>query len=437
MNVRTTFNKPDSILYYLRALVREGTMPMDTINSRVRDVLRVKFLVGIFDHPYVEDLDAAKKLVGSPAHLNVALQASREGIVLLKNKDHILPLSASLHSLAVIGPNADDDDYAHNQYGPTGSESISVLKGIRQWASGRVSVQYAKGCDLVDSHWPESEILPEPLTAEEQSRIDSAVALVWASDAAVVVLGGNSPTAGESKSRTDLDLPGHQLDLIRAIAAVGKPVVVVLIGSQPMTINWIDRNISGIIYAGYPGMQGGTAVAEVLFGEYNPGGKLTLTWPKSVGQLPFNFPTKPGSESDQGEHAKIKGLLYPFGYGLSYTTFTYSHLTVAPAVQHIDGNLSISADITNSGDKEGDEVVQLYTRDEVSSVTTYEKNLRGFQRIHLKPGETQTVHFTLVPEDLKLWNRAMQHVVEPGDFTVMLGSSSDDIRLRGSFTITN
>jgi beta-glucosidase len=436
MNVRTTFNKPDSIVYYLRQLVREGTLPIDTINNRVRDVLRVKFLVGIFDHPYVENMEAAKAVVGSPEHLRTALQASREGIVLLKNQDRILPLSATLHSVAVIGPDADNDDYAHNQYGPTGNKSVSVLRGIA--ARAGLTVRYARGCALVDSHWPESEVLPEPPTSEEQAGIDSAVALARATDLSIVVLGGNRRTAGESKSRTDLDLPGHQLELVKAVAATGKPVVVVLIGSQPMTINWIDRYIKGIVYAGYPGDQGGTAVADVLWGDYNPGGKLTLTWPRSVGQLPYNFPSKPYAESDQGEQAKIKGLLYPFGFGLSYTRFTYANLVISPAVQHKTDSLAISADVTNSGDVEGDEVVELYTRDDVSSVTTYEKNLRGFQRVHLRPGETRTVHFTLVPDDLKLWNRSMQHVVEPGTFTVMVGSSSadKDIHLRGAFTIT-
>lgn len=432
MNVRTTFNKPDSIVYYLRQLVREGTLPMDTIDHRVRDVLRVKFLVGIFDHPYVTDLALAKATVGSPAHLAVALQASRESIVLLKNEGGILPLST--HSVAVIGPDAADDSYAHNQYGPTGNASVSVLRGIQ--ALPGVTVRYAKGCDLVDAHWPESEILPEPLTAAEQASIDSAVAIARASDVAVVVLGGNRRTAGENKSRTDLDLPGHQLDLVKAVAATGKPVVVVLIGSQPMTINWVDRNIKGIVYAGYPGDQGGTAVADVLWGNYNPGGKLTLTWPKSVGQLPYNFPSKPYAESDQGESAKIKGLLYPFGFGLSYTTFTYSNLVVSPEVLSIADPVSVSFTVTNSGSREGDEVVQLYTRDDVSSVTTYEKNLRGFARVHLRPGESTTVHFTLTPDDLKLWDRSMHHVVEPGSFTVMAGASSSDIRLKGGFTMT-
>lgn len=432
MNVRTTFNKPDSIVYYLRELVREGTLPMDTLDHRVRDVLRVKFLVGIFDHPYVTDLPAAAATVGSSAHLAVALQASRESIVLLKNEGHILPISA--RSVAVIGPDADDDSYTHNQYGPTGNASVSVLRGIQ--AIPGLTVRYARGCDLVDAHWPESEILPEPLTLSEQASIDSAVAIARASDVAVVVLGGNRRTAGESKSRTDLDLPGHQLDLVKAVAATGKPVVVVLIGSQPMTVNWIDRNIKGIVYAGYPGDQGGTAVADVLWGNYNPGGKLTLTWPKSVGQLPYNFPSKPYAESDQGEQAKIKGLLYPFGFGLSYTTFSYSNLVVTPSVSRISDTVSVSFTVANSGDREGDEVVQLYTRDDVSSVTTYEKNLRGFARVHLRPGESQTVRFTLRPDDLALWNRSMQHVVEPGTFTVMVGASSADIRLKGGFTMT-
>lgn len=433
MNVRTTFVPPNNMIEAARELVNENRLPMAVLDSRVADVLRVKFEVGKFDHPYVEDVAKSESIVNNSAHEAVSLRASRESIVLLKNNNNILPLSKSVNKVAVIGPNATNDNYAHTHYGPSGTKSINILQGIIN-KLGADKILYAKGCDLVDKHWPESEILPVPPTPEEQAQIDSAVDIAKQADVVVVALGGNTKTAGESKSRTNLDLPGFQRDLIKAVYAVGKPVVVVLIGSQPMTINWIDKYVPGIIYAGYPGSNGGTAIADVLFGDYNPGGKLTMTFPKSVGQLPLRFPSKPGAQSDEGETARIKGLLYPFGFGLSYTTFKYSNLVV-PKVVALDSNVNISVDVTNTGTVAGDDVVQLYTRDIISSVTTWEKNLVGFERIHLNPGETKTVHFTIANEDLKLWNRKMEHVVEPGDFIAMIGNSSEDIQLKETFTM--
>ncbi|ACU04484.1 glycoside hydrolase family 3 N-terminal domain-containing protein [Pedobacter heparinus] len=434
LNVRTTFRPPDSIIIYARQLVNEGRIPIETINSRVKDVLRVKFKLGLFDQPYVKDAAASEKLVNSIAHQAVALQASKESIVLLKNNNQILPLSRSLKKIAVIGPNAADNDYAHTHYGPLQSKSTNILEGIRN-KIGADKVWYAKGCELVDKNWPESEIFPEDPDATAIALIEDAVNTAMKADVAIVVLGGNTKTAGENKSRTTLELPGFQLNLIKAIQKTGKPVVAVMIGTQPMGINWIDKYIDGIVYAGYPGVKGGIAVADVLFGDYNPGGKLTLTFPKSVGQLPLNFPSKPNAQTDEGELAKIKGLLYPFGFGLSYTTFAYSNLKISPIEQEKDGNISISVDITNTAKLEGDEIVQLYIRDVLSTVTTYEKILRGFERISLKPNETKTLKFTLFPDDLKLWNREMQHVIEPGTFKVMIGASSEDIRLTGSFNI--
>ncbi|MBB5437660.1 beta-glucosidase [Pedobacter sp. AK017] len=434
LNVRTTFRPPDSIIIYARQLVNEGRIPIETINSRVKDVLRVKFKLGLFDQPYVKDAAASEKLVNSIAHQAVALQASKESIVLLKNNNQILPLSRSLKKIAVIGPNAVDNDYAHTHYGPLQSKSTNILEGIRN-KIGADKVWYAKGCELVDKNWPESEIFPEDPDATAIVLIEDAVNTAMKADVAIVVLGGNTKTAGENKSRTTLELPGFQLNLIKAIQKTGKPVVAVMIGTQPMGINWIDKYIDGIVYAGYPGVKGGIAVADVLFGDYNPGGKLTLTFPKSVGQLPLNFPSKPNAQTDEGELAKIKGLLYPFGFGLSYTTFAYSNLKISPIEQEKDGNISISVDITNTAKLEGDEIVQLYIRDVLSTVTTYEKILRGFERISLKPNETKTLKFTLFPDDLKLWNREMQHIIEPGTFKVMIGASSEDIRLTGSFNI--
>ncbi len=434
MNVRTTFRPPDSIIIYLRQLVKEGRIPMDTINKRVSDVLRVKFRLGLFDHPYIESAAETRKVVNSKASQQVALQASRESIVLLKNKNNILPLSKGLEKVAVIGPNATNADYAHTHYGPLMSPSVNVLQGI-QAKLGAEKVLYAKGVELVDTNWPESEILPEPMNAAEQAKLDSAVQIARQAQLAIVALGGNTQTAGENKSRTSLDLTGHQLELIKAIKATGKPVVVVLIGSQPMSINWIDKNIDGIIYAGYPGAKGGIAVAEVLFGDYNPGGKLTLTFPKSVGQLPLNFPSKHQAQTDEGESARIKGLLYPFGYGLSYTSFGYSNLKINADSKTTNAPVSVSIDITNTGKVTGDEVVQLYIRDVLSSVTTYEKLLKGFERVHLQAGETKTLSFSIPRDELKLYNREMKFVLEPGEFQVMVGASSSDIKQTGSFVI--
>jgi len=434
MNVRTTFAPPDNMIKAARELALEGRLPDSVLNSRVADVLRVKFKLGLFDHPYVENPDHSKAIVNSADHQAVALRASRESIVLLKNKDQLLPLSKTLRKVALIGPNILDNDYAHTHYGPLMSPSVNILEGVRQ-KLGAARVLYAKGCDLVDKNWPESQILPEAPDPAARKMMDSAVAVARQADVAIVALGGNTRTAGENKSSTDLNLPGFQQQLIREIYATGTPVVVVLIGTQPMTINWINKYVKGIIYAGYPGVQGGTAIADVLFGDYNPGGKLTLTFPKSVGQLPLHFPSKPNAQSDEGEGAKIKGLLFAFGHGLSYTSFNYTNLRVTPGKIKTDGTTTVYVDVTNTGSREGDDVVQLYTRDLLSSVTTFEKNLRGFERVHLKPKETKTVQFKIVPDDLMLWNRKMEHVVEPGAFKIMIGHSSTDIVLTGQLEV--
>src|SRR5258706_472113 len=444
LNVKTNFTRPEDFILPLRELVKEGKVSMKTLDDRVRDVLRVKFIIGIFDHPYVADPDASERLVTSQDHNQVAWRAARQSMVLLRNHKDILPLSKNIKSIAVIGPNADDDSTARYRYGPSGVKGVTVLEGIRAKLGGAVKVNYVKGCEITDQHWPESEVLPEPLTKEERGEISKAVEAARNSDLAVVVLGDSMRTVGESASRTSLDLPGHQLDLVQAVYSTGKPVVVVLINGRPMSINWINKYVPGIIEAWFPGAQGGTAVADVLFGDYNPGGKLTVTFPRTVGQIPFNFPTKPKAQWE-GEKTRVNGALYYFGHGLSYTTFLYSNLKIGPAKTFETGptgkrhfsphNIVVSLDVKNTGTREGDEVVQLYTRDLVSSVTTYEKNLRGFERVHLKPGETKTVSFVLHPDDLALWDRNMHFVVEPGKFRVMIGSGSEDIRLTGEFEI--
>jgi beta-glucosidase len=224
------------------------------------------------------------------------------------------------------------------------------------------------------------------------------------------------------------------LELVQAVYATGKPVVVVLMNGRPMSINWVNKYVPGIIEAWFPGAQGGTAIAEVLFGDYNPSGKLTMTFPKTVGQIPFNFPSKPNAQWE-GEKSRVNGALYYFGHGLSYTSFSYSNLKISPTKQKESGPITVTLDVKNTGSREGVEIVQLYTRDLVSSVTTYEKNLRGFARVSLKPDETKAVSFVLTPHDLSLWDRNMKFVVEPGRFRIMVGASSEDIRLSGEFDI--
>lgn len=443
LNIRCTFRSPDSFVLPLRELVKEGGLSEEVINDRVRDILRVKFLIGLFDSPYQTDLTGADNEVEKAANEAVALQASRESVVLLKNADNTLPLNIDkIKKIAVCGPNADEEGYALTHYGPLAVEVTTVLEGIREKAQGKAEVLYTKGCDLVDAHWPESEIIEYPLTPDEQAEIDRAAANARQADVAVVVLGGGQRTCGENKSRTSLDLPGRQLKLLQAIQATGKPVVLVLINGRPLSVNWADKFVPAILEAWYPGSKGGTAVADILFGDYNPGGKLTVTFPKTVGQIPFNFPCKPASQIDGGKNpgadgnmSRINGALYPFGYGLSYTTFEYSDLEISPKVITPDQKATVRLKVTNTGKRAGDEVVQLYTRDILSSITTYEKNLAGFERIRLKPGETKELTFTLDRKHLELLNADMKWIVEPGEFAIMAGASSEDIRLNGILTV--
>ena len=443
LNVRCTFRSPDSFVLPLRELVKEGGLSEEVINDRVRDILRVKFLIGLFDAPYQTDLAGADREVEKEENEAIALQASHESVVLLKNADELLPLDInSTKKIAVCGPNANEEGYALTHYGPLAVEVTTVLEGIQEKTKSKAEVLYTKGCDLVDAHWPESEIIDYPLTDDEQAEIDKAVENARQADVAVVVLGGGQRTCGENKSRTSLDLPGRQLQLLQAIQATGKPVVLILINGRPLSINWADKFVPAILEAWYPGSKGGTALADILFGDYNPGGKLTVTFPKTVGQIPFNFPCKPSSQIDGGKNpgptgnmSRINGALYPFGYGLSYTTFEYSDLDITPRVITPNESATVRLKVTNTGKRAGDEVVQLYIRDVLSSITTYEKNLAGFQRIHLEPGEAQELSFTIDRKHLELLDADMKWVVEPGDFVLMAGASSEDIRLNGTLTV--
>lgn len=444
LNVRCTFRSPDSYILPVRELVREGAISMETIDERVRDILRVKFMVGLFDKPYVseQEMKRADIEVNGTDNNKVALEASQKSLVLLKNNG-LLPLNASsLRKVLVVGPNADNDDYAHVHYGPQATESVTVYQGLKAALEGKAEVLYTKGCDHVDSQWPDSELFGYEPTAEELASIGEAVKLASEADVAVAVLGDCLRTCGENRSRSSLDLPGCQELLIKELKKSGKPLIVILVSGRPASINWADRNADAIIQAFYPGAHGGTAIAQTLLGDYNPGGKLTVTFPRTVGQIPFNFPFKPNSQVDgyagvgpKGKKTRAAGALYDFGYGLSYTTFEYSNLQLSSKKIRPDESINIEFDITNTGKYKGDEIVQLYIHDHFSSITVYERMLRGFERVTLNPGETKRVKMTLEPRHFTMLNRDMKPIIEPGLFDIYVAASSTDIRLVETITI--
>jgi beta-glucosidase len=437
LNIRTTFTPPEVYGIPLREDVLEGAIPEQIIDQRVKEILRVKMMLRLFDKPLVEFPDSADLIVHSANHTKIARQISHESIVLLKNDSSFLPLKKEkLKSILVTGPNAAAVKHSMSRYGPNNIDIISVLSGLQNKVGDQIEIKYTQGCNIKPENWLELELIPEPPAPKEQSMIDSAVLMAKSVDLAIVVLGDDPTTVGESYSRTSLNLPGFQEDLLKAVYATGTPVLLVLLNGRPVTINWADKYISAIVEGWFPGEFGGEAIANVLFGDYNPGGKLPVTFPKTVGQIPYNFPYKPASQAGQGGHkSRVLEPLYPFGYGLSYTRFKYANLIIDTTKQDSEGIIEVKAHVTNTGKMVGDEVVQMYMQDLVSSVTVYEKQLRGFERIHLNPGETKQVVFQLDPEDLSLINKEMNRVVEPGDFKILVGSSSVDIRLEGNFSI--
>lgn len=433
LNIRTHFTPPADFILPLRKAVDDGKISQETLDKRVAEILRIKFWLGLFDNPYRGNGKQAEQIVHSKEHQAVSLEAARQSLVLLKNETHLLPLSKSIRSIAVIGPNADEQTQLICRYGPANAPIKTVYQGIKELLP-HAEVIYKKGCDIIDPHFPESEILDFPKTAEEVRLMQEVIRAAKQAEVVVMVLGGNELTVREDRSRTSLNLPGRQEELLKAVCATGKPVILVMLDGRASSINYAAAHVPAILHAWFPGEFCGQAVAEALFGDYNPGGRLAVTFPKSVGQIPFAFPFKPGS--DESSSTSVYGALYPFGHGLSYTTFTYSDLHISPSHQGVQGDIHVSCKIKNTGNIKGDEVVQLYLRDEISSVTTYTKVLRGFERISLKAGEEQTVHFRLRPQDLGLWDKNMNFRVEPGSFKVMLGASSTDIRLHGQFEIT-
>jgi len=421
--------------------VNEGKVSMDIIDRSVRRVLEQKFRLGLFENPFV-NVERATNILHAKEHQQLALEAAREGIVLLKNevptgtKNKILPLSKNIRSVAVIGPNADDEKNQLGDYTPIVvlQDITTVLDGIRSKIGSR-KVNYVKGCDV---------------TGDDGLEIEKAVQAAKKSEVAVVVVGenewrkeGKKGTSGEGYDVATLELTGHQLELVQKVAATGTPTVVVLINGRALAIPWIAENVTGIVEAWIPGEKGGEAVADILFGDVNPGGKLPVTFPRNAGQLPVYYNYKPSksywlNDGWGNSYADLKdsGPLYEFGFGLSYTNFEYSNLEISPKTIGDYGTTTVSCRVKNTGEMAGTETVQLYIHDKISSVVRPVKELKGFKKIQLEPGETKTVSFKIGHEELKMLDKDLHWVVEPGEFEIMIGSSSNDIRLKGNLKVT-
>jgi beta-glucosidase len=399
--------------------LKNNMLSENELDKTVSDVLRVKFMLGLFDNPYT-DVSLKSKVYRTQENQNLALKAGQESICLLKNNNSLLPLNILNQSVAVIGPMAKST--FTGGYSPEGEIGVSVLEGLKQRAGNTLQINFEDGYSSDNSQAVQSGLLKK------------AVDLVNKSDVAILVLGEDVKFVGEGKDRANLDLDDQQMSTVKAIYETGKPVVVVLANGRPLSINWIAKNIPAIIESWRAGEKGGLAIADVILGKVNPSGKLPITFPRSVGQLPFYYDHKPTSRHQYVDEANSP--LYPFGHGLSYTTFEYSDLQVTPSKIPVNGTAEINVKIKNTGAVEGTEVVQLYIRDVLSSVTTPVMSLKGFSRVTLKPGESKTVNVKVGPEQLSLWNREMKRVVEPGEFKIMVGSSSADIRQQGSLWVS-
>ncbi len=413
--------------------VEEGRVPIALVDRAVRRVLDLKFRLGLFEKPYV-DVDRAVRTVHSQAYRDLALRAGREGIVLLKNERNLLPLKKNLKSIAVIGPDAENLMNQLGDYSPHKilQHVVSILEGIKSKAGPEVKVVAVRGCGVLGT---------------DKSGFAEATRAAKSADAAIVVVGENQgqndvdeekdpPTDGEGHDVASLDLTGVQEDLVRAVYETGTPTVVVLVNGRPLSTRWIAEHMPAIVEAWRPGERGGEAVADVLFGDYNPSGRLAITIPRHVGQLPAYYNYKPGKaywmrDLKRGYVDMPATPLFPFGYGLSYTQYEYSNLRIDPPQIHPEGMARVSVEVKNTGDRAGTETVQLYIHETAGPVATPVKQLRGFERVDLKPGETKNVTLTLTPEDLQLLDRDMHWRVVPGDFEIMVGKSSEDLPLQG------
>jgi len=400
-------------------LLRNGRVSQATIDEAVRRILRMKFRLGLFERPYADE-NRERSVVLSASNVAAAREITGRSIVLLKNERQTLPLSKNLKSIAVVGPLADDQVDILGSWNGDGSAAdvVTLLAGIKAKVSADTKINYAPGCDV---------------NCESAFGFLNAVQAAALSDVIIIAVGESAAMSGEASSRSSLDLPGRQLDLVRALEASGKPLIVVLMNGRPLTINWIAENSPAILETWFAGTQAGNAIADVLFGDVNPGGKLPVTFPRSVGQEPLYYNhMNTGRPPDANNKYTSKYLdlpwtpLFPFGYGLSYTQFRLSNLQLSAPRIRPDGRITVTVDIENVGPRAGDEVVQLYIRDVAASVTRPVRELKGFQRVTLHPGEKRRLEFTIGPQQLGFYNREMRFVVEPGEFKVMVGNSSAD-----------
>jgi beta-glucosidase len=423
--------EPDCYLHLVE-LVKKGVLKESQLDELVAPMLLWKFKLGLFDDPYV-DPDEADRVVGCDEHRKLALQAARETITLLKNDGGLAPLDASkLRTIAVIGPNA--GRCLHGGYSGVPKHNISVLDGIKAKVGNRMNVLYSEGCKIMQpGQWSQDEVFPSD-PEEDRRQIAEAVEVAKQSDVIILCIGGNELTSREAWNlkhmgdRTSLDLIGRQQELVDAMLATGKPVIAVLFNGRPISINSLAQKVPVIFECWYLGQEAGHAVADVLFGDYNPGGKLPITIPRSAGHLPAFYNYKPSAR--RGYLLDDVTPLYPFGFGLSYTTFSFGPPRLEKKKIRRTGQTRLLVDVTNTGPRSGDEVVQMYIRDRVSSVTRPIKELKGFQRITLDPGETKTVSLEITPDRLAFFDIDMKYVVEPGEFEVMVGNSSRDADLQ-------
>jgi beta-glucosidase len=393
---------------------------MATIDEAVRRILRIKFRLGLFDHPYTDEGREPTSLL-RPESIRLAREIAGRSMVLLKNDRDVLPLDKNVGSIAVIGPLADDRRAPLGWWAGDGKEdnTVTPLAGIKAKVSAQTKVGYAKGCEVKGDS-----------TAGFQEAID----LAKQSDVAIVFVGELAEMVGEAASRSSLDLPGRQLELVQAIHATGKPTIVVLVNGRPLTIGWIVNNAPAILESWMGGTQSGNAIADILFGDVNPGAKLPVTFPRTVGQVPIYYNHMNTGRPPEAENRYTSKYidapwtpLFPFGFGLSYTKFKISDLQLSAPRIDANGKLTVTVEVENVGRRAGDEVVQLYIRDPVASMTRPVKELKGFQRVTLQPGEKRRVEFVLDREHLGFWNREMRYVVEPGEFRVMVGANSVDV----------
>ncbi len=411
--------------------VKTGKIPESLVDRAVSRLLYQKFQLGLFENPYVNAETVAQN-IDTAEDRALALDAARRSIVLLKNQNNLLPLDRTkLKSIAVIGPNA-EKAHLGGYTDPRPPRTVSLLDGIKNKLGGSVKVNYAKGVLITkeEGNWfGDTATLND--AASDQKLIDEAVKLAKNSDAVILSIGGNEDTNKEAWAtnhlgdRDSLELVGRQNDLVKAILATGKPTVVFLTNSGPLAINYVAENVPAILEGFYLGQETGTAAADVIFGDYNPGGKLPVSFPRNVGQLPIYYNYKPSAR--RGYLFSTTSPLYSFGHGLSYTTFKYSNLKITKPKIKKDESTTVTFDITNTGKMRGDEVAQMYLRDVVSSVTRPVKELKDFARISLNRGETKTVTFTITPEKLQFYNREMKRVVEPGNFQIMIGGNSVEL----------